>query len=408
MSHPRILRLAILMVLVVGCAEGIGVTDLTVPDSQAHVVAEPALSESPGFYFLPPLVRNPDYSGTFDPDLEPVVEVLCLTAGCGESPHASFDRHGGSGSEVLRVNADAEHYIVNWHTSHTGVVPGEMYRVRVRLGETVLGAIDVEAVADVPALGRGRVRGPPAALVGQTLVVKFRIETDLVAGLTISPEEAALAPGETQQFTASLVNGQNQAVTAQSLSWTSADEAVATVDADGLATALAPGTTIITATSGALSASATLVVEEAGSSFLVPGDTEAIASLDGWSVRCLVWNGRVCVRPQMRVDCGTCGSYVECGVWHDVTAFNNDQSRTTRNFCAIASGSQAFSSAGFGATAASPRGCGLNSSSHPICEASRATVHAAGFGIHPSMGLVAQDAYCATDSRLLTMECTDW
>lgn len=96
---------------------------------------------SPGFYFLPPMVEYPEYSGDFDPALSPVVEV-CETIAC-ETLHASFSMTEGVGSEVVRLVEVDEHYIVNWHSGHTGAEAGQTYHVRVRVGGVVLGYTDV-------------------------------------------------------------------------------------------------------------------------------------------------------------------------------------------------------------------------------------------------------------------------
>ncbi|MEM9493191.1 MAG: hypothetical protein AAGC55_28840, partial [Myxococcota bacterium] len=112
-----------------------------------------------------------------------------------------------------------------------------------------------------------------------------------------------------------------------------------------------------------------------------------------------------------RMDCSVCSLYPQCGVWHDITNVNNGEERTTRNFCAIAAGSQNFAPSGTGATTAtSPRGCGWNASAHPICESGRASIHVTGFGIPTVNGLLLNESYCSSVGKgnLLTIECTDW
>ena len=69
-----------------------------------------------------------------------------------------------------------------------------------------------------------------------------------VAGLTISPTNTAIKPGNTQQFsaTATFQNGDTGDVTGRT-KWTSSKPVAATIDANGLATGVAYGTTTISA-----------------------------------------------------------------------------------------------------------------------------------------------------------------
>ena len=71
-------------------------------------------------------------------------------------------------------------------------------------------------------------------------------ETPAVTAVEVSPASATLTVGETAAFTADVTatGGASEAV-----AWSSSNETVATVDADGLVTALAAGTATITATS---------------------------------------------------------------------------------------------------------------------------------------------------------------
>ncbi|MEB8022831.1 Ig-like domain-containing protein [Raoultella ornithinolytica] len=68
-----------------------------------------------------------------------------------------------------------------------------------------------------------------------------------VTGVTVAPATASIVVGSTQQLNATIApsNATNQAIT-----WTSSDEDVATVNANGLVTAVDAGTATITATTG--------------------------------------------------------------------------------------------------------------------------------------------------------------
>ncbi|EPC5061940.1 Ig-like domain-containing protein [Klebsiella oxytoca] len=78
-----------------------------------------------------------------------------------------------------------------------------------------------------------------------------------VTGVTVAPTTASLVEGSTQQLNATIApaNATNQAVT-----WTTSDEDVATVNANGLVTAVGAGTATITATTGDGSKTATSAI----------------------------------------------------------------------------------------------------------------------------------------------------
>ncbi|HBQ5645152.1 TPA: Ig-like domain-containing protein [Klebsiella variicola] len=78
-----------------------------------------------------------------------------------------------------------------------------------------------------------------------------------VTGVTVSPTTASIAEGSTQQLNATIApsNATNQAIT-----WTSSDEDVATVNANGLVTAVGAGTATITATTSDGSKTATSAI----------------------------------------------------------------------------------------------------------------------------------------------------
>ncbi|HEX2095484.1 MAG TPA: lamin tail domain-containing protein [Longimicrobiaceae bacterium] len=68
-----------------------------------------------------------------------------------------------------------------------------------------------------------------------------------ITTVTVSPASATVAPGGTQQFTASATNAAGSPVST-TYTWTSADPSIATVSAGGLASAVAAGTTTLRAT----------------------------------------------------------------------------------------------------------------------------------------------------------------
>ena len=84
----------------------------------------------------------------------------------------------------------------------------------------------------------------------------------VAARIEISPPSATLTEmGETLQLTATVYDTNDEIIAGAPVVWSSSDPAVATVDADGLATAVSNGNTQITATSDGVSTFATIDVE---------------------------------------------------------------------------------------------------------------------------------------------------
>nr|MDQ3033482.1 hypothetical protein [Myxococcota bacterium] len=145
-----------------------------------------------------------------------------------------------------------------------------------------------------------------------------------------------------------------------------------------------------------------------GGGVLIPGRTDVIAGTGGWSVRCLAWSGRTCTRLQARMECTVCAVYASCGVWHDITDFNDSDNRSSVNWCALATGNATINSKGAGGTAVAPRACGWGSMTHPHCESTRATIHVPVMGVPTAHGGMLNESYCSASSRLLTLDCAGW
>ncbi|MGN6593688.1 MAG: Ig-like domain-containing protein, partial [Terriglobales bacterium] len=85
--------------------------------------------------------------------------------------------------------------------------------------------------------------------------------TPTLASITVSPAAPSIAVGATQAFTAAAKDSTGAAMTGLTFTWTSSNTAVATITSAGVATAVAAGTTQITAKSGSItSAAVTLTV----------------------------------------------------------------------------------------------------------------------------------------------------
>jgi uncharacterized protein YjdB len=109
-----------------------------------------------------------------------------------------------------------------------------------------------------------------ASLNGVTGTATLTV-TPVISSISVSPNPANIFVGAKQQFsaTATYSDGTIQNITATA-TWTAAVPAVATVNAAGLATAVAPGTTAITASLSGASGSATLNVPRLSSIAVTP------------------------------------------------------------------------------------------------------------------------------------------
>ena len=108
------------------------------------------------------------------------------------------------------------------------------------------------------------------------------------SGVVISPATITLGAGESRQFTATVYDLEGNATPGADVTWTSSDEAVGTIDADGLFTAVADGTATITATADNETGTATVTVEsspvatriavEPATATVLPGATRAFTA----------------------------------------------------------------------------------------------------------------------------------
>jgi hypothetical protein len=210
----------------------------------------------PGFYFLPSMVPQPSYSGTFDAALQPRVEICEVSAGICTTTIATFTF--GTGSSSVRLGSD--HYIVNWKTSDFNLDPAKTYRISVYQGAFRLGYADVDVVGAAKDLKNVDTNQFIPLLDDRTLPIKFRIETGIPAQVTVTPASDSVDVGDTKQFTASCTDLHGNAVACPATTWTSSDPSVATVDGTGLATGVDAGTVTITASIGYAQGTATLKV----------------------------------------------------------------------------------------------------------------------------------------------------
>jgi len=119
------------------------------------------------FFFLPPMVKAPTTTGTFNASLAPSV-TICQLAGnaCGVPPITVGP---------VQVDPAGQQYKVNWNTDAT-VLVGQTYRIIVSTSGVELGFADVLPVTNGSQL-KNIDTGEFIGLVdGRTLPIRFRIE----------------------------------------------------------------------------------------------------------------------------------------------------------------------------------------------------------------------------------------
>ena len=155
-----------LVALAAGCAD-----DLTNPrteQSPSFVILDGARGGNPHFFFLPPMVPQPSYTGSFDGAQAPTVHICRLENTSCIQAVATFV------GSAITVDAQAESYGVDWSTA--GLRRGVIYRIEVLVGTTVLGYADawLTKSGQIRLIENGKFVGVP---FGQTLPIRFRIES---------------------------------------------------------------------------------------------------------------------------------------------------------------------------------------------------------------------------------------
>jgi len=223
-----------------------------------------------GFAFLPPMIKNAEYSGTFDAGLSPVVEI-CETPACDEL-HTSFDMYG-VGSEQVRVDEEDEHYIVNWNTNRSGATAGQTYRVRVLVNDMVLGHADVAVVSNGREAVQVRSDGLIALVANQTLPVKFRVEKEMAnddISIEVIPASAEITIGvDAIQLEAIVRDESGSEIEDAQVTWSTEQndiiflvtEPIEGFDVEpGFMFGITPGSALVTATFDGISASSSITV----------------------------------------------------------------------------------------------------------------------------------------------------
>ena len=128
--------------------------------------------------------------------------------------------------------------------------------------DSTIGTIDADGLFTAKAVGTttltasaGEVSGPATVTVTADESILTRIE--------VTPSEATLGIGETRAFQATVLDQFDNTMTGVAITWACSDSTIGTIDADGLFTAKAVGTTTLTASAGEISGTAAVTVTAA-------------------------------------------------------------------------------------------------------------------------------------------------
>lgn len=210
------------------------------------------------FYFLAPTVgQSPKYHGKFHQSLKPVVEISDDLS--FENILLTFSRENSSDKKII-VNESEEFYSATWNTSESKVILGKIYRIRVRVGEKILGFVDVGIV---PSPAKQLESGLVPVVQNQTFRIDFRIEDKICpAKIEILPLEATILKDGEQQFEAIVYNFFGEVLDLK-VKWDVGNSTVASINQDGMAKGLEFGFSKIFATSFDVTGEADLFVQEA-------------------------------------------------------------------------------------------------------------------------------------------------
>lgn len=152
---------------------------------------------NPHFFFLPPIIGQPTFAGTFNPNLAPVVEICLLDVGALQDPIGCHPGALPISPGPVDLDGVNTQYHVDWHTDAPAVDPTQFYRIQVfgslqafNSGTKPLGFADIKPVVNGGQLKNVNTGEFIGLVDGRTLPIKFRIEQGATCfGLTDCVEQ---------------------------------------------------------------------------------------------------------------------------------------------------------------------------------------------------------------------------
>lgn len=191
--------------------------------------------------------------------------VLLILAIAGAASCSGGSSTGPSANSVASVEVSPSSASLNvGETKQLAAAPKNASGVLV-IGKATTWSSSNTAIASVDATGlaRGLAAGTAtitAIVDGKSGTAALTVIALPVATVTLSPASLTVAFGATGTLTASLADASRNALTGRTVTWASANTAIATVSSAGVVTGVSIGTTTITATAEGKSGSASVVV----------------------------------------------------------------------------------------------------------------------------------------------------
>jgi len=135
------------------------------------------------FFFLPPIVPQRTFTGTFNPALKPIVVICQLVVDANNIPLHCADTPPIDPGPVT-ADLAGQHYKVNWDTRQSGILSNLFYRIQVFASPNgvLLGFADVDPVSNGSQLKNVNTGEYIGLVDGRTLPIKFRIERGALTG----------------------------------------------------------------------------------------------------------------------------------------------------------------------------------------------------------------------------------
>jgi len=154
---------------------------------------------NPHFFFLPPLVGQPSFSGSFNPNIRPVVELCPLDLDATGTPVGCDPLVIPIPLGIAVASGGSEQYELDWDTGLTPIDLTKFYRLQVRVapGGSALGFADIAPVATGGELKNVNTAQYIGLRDGRILPIKFRIEVGVSCKTTDCFEGTVGAAGGT-------------------------------------------------------------------------------------------------------------------------------------------------------------------------------------------------------------------
>jgi surface protein len=162
-----------------------------------------------------------------------------------------------SPAEAVIEAGETQQFNVTLHDQNGRVMAGPA--VIWSCDNTGAATVNADGLAAGVAEGEARITAMAEGVVGHAMLV-VTPEKPVATTIAVEPDEVAVAAGQRQVFTATVRDQFGDVMDDVTVTWSSSDAAVATIDASGLATGVARGETTITARAGAALGSAVVAV----------------------------------------------------------------------------------------------------------------------------------------------------